>query len=151
MPDDTFTNDNWLAELQQLHQDDKAVQDAAAAQAQLAEQRQQQAAHLMQESRAHELLRQVQKAMLAGQGVLRFYTNSGGYDRAVALIWQGPISQAQTPVKDEKADGVILVGTREGQLWVNEEPVPEPTVDALKHALLMTCRQFVSPPTDTPH
>ncbi|MCL4868567.1 MAG: hypothetical protein KJ063_06355 [Anaerolineae bacterium] len=151
MPDNTFINDEWLAELEQLHQTDKKIQEAAAAQAQSAELRQQQATQLMQDTRAHELLRQVQKTLLASQGVLRFYTNAGGYDQAVALLWQGPVSQAQKPVKDELADGVILIGTREGQMWVNEEPLPEPTPQSLKQVLLLTCRQLVSSPLDTPH
>ncbi|MBP7998537.1 MAG: hypothetical protein KA314_15875 [Chloroflexi bacterium] len=136
--------DEWLKELEKLHEADKAVQDAAAAQVQLAEQRKQRAAQLMQDCRAHELLRQVQKALLGGKGVLRFYTNSGGYDQAVALLWQGPISQAEKPVKDEKADGLLLVGTREGQLWVNEMPVAAPTAPALKQALLEACRELVA-------
>lgn len=142
-PQDLFAGDAWLAELERLRAEDKAVQDAAAAQARLVEQQQQKAAQLMQDSHAHELLRQVQKALLAGKGVLRFYTHSGGYDQAVALLWQGPISQAEKPVKDDKAEGLILVGTREGQLWVNEVKVPEPTAQALKQALLQTCRELV--------
>jgi len=141
---DLLAGDGWLAELEQLYQADKVVQDAAAEQARLAIQRQQQASQLMQDSRAHELLRQVQKALLAGKGVLRFYTNAGGYDQAVALLWQGPISRAEKPVQDEKADGLLLVGTREGQLWVNEVPVPEPTAVALKQALLAACRDLVT-------
>lgn len=142
---DSLAGDGWLAELEQLYQADKAVQDAAAEQTRLATQRQQQASQLMQDSRAHELLRQVQKALLAGHGVLRFYTNAGGYDQAVALLWQGPISRAEKPLKDEKADGLILVGVREGKLWVNETPLSESTSAALKQALLAACRDLVQP------
>ncbi len=143
---DVLAGDGWLAELEQLHQADRVVQDAAAEQARLAEQRQQQANRLMQDSRAHELLRQVQKALLAGKGVLRFYTNVGGYDQAVALLWTGPISRAEKPVKDDKADGMILVGARDGQLWVNEAPLPEPTPPVLKQALLVACRELITTP-----
>jgi hypothetical protein len=145
---DSLAGDSWLAELEQLHQADKVVQDAAAEQTRLATQRQQQASQLMQDSHAHELLRQVQKALLAGKGVLRFYTNAGGYDQAVALLWQGPISRAEKPTKDEKADGLILVGAREGQLWVNETPLLETTPSALKQALLAACRELVNTAKD---
>lgn len=142
-------NDSWLTELEKLHEADKVKQETAAAEARRAAARQQQAAQMMQDSRAHELLRQVQKALLGGKGVLRFYTNAGGYDQAVALLWQGPISRAENPIKDEKADGLILVGTRDGELWVNEAPLPETTPQALKEALLEACRQLVAPPPDT--
>ena len=148
-PSTPAPNDSWLNELQKLYEADKAKQETAAAEARRAAARQQQAAQVMQDSRAHELLRQVQKALLDGKGVLRFYTNAGGYDQAVALLWQGPISRAEKPVKDEKADGLILVGVRDGELWVNEAPLPDTTPQALKEALLETCRQLVSPPPDT--
>lgn len=147
-PPTPTTNDSWLNELQKLYEADKVKQETAEAEAKRVTERQQQAAQIMQDSRAHELLRQVQKALLSGQGVLRFYTNAGGYDQAVALLWQGPISRAEKPVKDEKADGLILVGTRDGELWVNEAPLLETTPQALKEALLEACRELVAPPPD---
>lgn len=97
---------------------------------------------MLQHSRAHELLRQVQKALLDGQGTLEMYDNPKKYDRAIVLAWQGPISAARRP-NPKKPEGYcyILVGARGDQLSVNNRPVSPPTPEALKTALLAAAKQ----------
>lgn len=134
-------SNTWLAQLRQLHDEDKARREAEAAQQQQQaqqEQTQQDAIiALLKESRAHELLRQVQKALLDGNGTLSVYDKARTFDKAIVLAWQGPISDARRPAPDSP-DPVffILVGVRQGQLWVNQRPVKTPTPNALKAALL---------------
>ncbi|GAB4461398.1 MAG: hypothetical protein Kow0031_40530 [Anaerolineae bacterium] len=141
---------NWLAQLRQLH-DDRARREAEAAQQQQQAQRelaQQDAITvLLRESRAHELLRQVQKALLDGGGTLTLYDKARTFDKAIVLAWQGPISDARRPAPNS-AEPVyyILVGVRQGQLWVNRQPVKTPTPAALKAALLEAAKNPDSQP-----
>ncbi len=142
---------NWLAQLRQLHDDDRARLEAEAAQQQ--QQAQQELAQqdtitaLLKDSRAHELLRQVQKALLDGNGTLTVYDKARTFDKAIVLAWQGPISAARRPVTDS-SDPVfyILIGVRQGQLWVNKQPVKLPTPAALKAALLEAAKNPDSQP-----
>lgn len=135
----------WLAQLRQLHDEDKARRDAEATQQQQQAQKelaeQDTITTLLRESRAHELLRQVQKALLDGNGTLSVYDKARTFDKAIVLAWQGPISDARRPTPDS-SDPVfyILVGVRQGQLWVNQQPIKTPTPNALKAALLAAAK-----------
>jgi hypothetical protein len=60
----------------------------------------------------------------------------------LTLVWQGPVSRARKPDPDDPAGySYILVGVREGRLWVNGKPLAEATPEALKAALLQAARK----------
>jgi hypothetical protein len=63
------------------------------------------------------------------------------YDRLLALVWQGPISEARRPdPNDPELYSYILVGVRQGKVWVNSKRLPEATPEVLKQALLAACK-----------
>lgn len=133
-------SDDWLQQLSQLHEADKAKRKAEAKQPP-EQRRQHQAADLLRQSKAHTLLREVQKVFLGGKGLLDVFESAGQYDRGISLVWQGPISAARKPnPNDPEAYQYILVGVRQGKLWVNGKPVPSATPEALKIALLEACK-----------
>ena len=129
-------SDEWLDELKELHEKDKAEQQAKRKEMKQPD-KLQQADDIMRQSAAHQLLRQVQKALLNGKGVLEIDDGASQYDRAIALIWQGPISAARKPnPNDSENYRYILVGVRDGKVWVNGKSLPAATPDTLKGALL---------------
>jgi hypothetical protein len=129
-------SDEWLEQLHQLHEADKAQHQAEAKKKQQQVQRNP-ASDLLRQSKAHELLRQVQRALLGGQGTLDIFDRAGDYERVITLAWQGTISAADRPDPDDpKEYNYILVGVRQGKLWVNGKQVPSATPEALKVALL---------------
>lgn len=138
-------SDDWLNQLQQLHDADKAKRQAETdkkSQQKKEEQRQQQQAiKLLRQSQAHELLRQVQKVLLDGSGTLNISNQVGNFERVITLSWQGSISEARRP-SPETEDNVsyIMVGVRQGKLWVNDKRVSPPKPEALKTALLDACK-----------
>lgn len=128
--------DNWLEQLRQIHDADKIRQQALAAKAEQAEQ-QNAAAELLRRHRAHELLRLVQKNLLDGKGLLTVVEQPRKFDRAVVLTWQGPVSEARRP--DPKSDEdyqYILIGVKQGRVWVNNQLVKPATPGSLQAALL---------------
>ena len=134
-------SDDWLAQLKQLYQDDLDQREAiATTEQELADQKkavEEAIAVLLRNSQAHELLRRVQKALLNGKGTLTVYDKTRKFDRAIVLAWQGPISDARRPLPDSgEPINFILVGVRQGKLWVNQQPLDAPTPTALKAALL---------------
>jgi hypothetical protein len=138
-------NDDWLEQLNQLHEADKAKQqiktEAQTKQEQAEQARRKQAIDLLRQSQAHELLRQVQKTLLGGGGILDIFNQSGGYERVITLSWQGPISAARrTNPADSEEYSYIMVGVRQERLWVNGKPVADNTPEALKMALLEACK-----------
>lgn len=139
-------SDDWLDELHQLRDQDKASQQAAIEPLDLsvlaAKHAAQQAADLLRQTNAHNLLRQVQKALLDGKGVLDVFEKSDRYERAISLSWQGSISAARKPdPKNPEAYQYILIGVREGKLYVNDKEVPLPTSEALKKALVEAAKK----------
>jgi hypothetical protein len=134
-------SDDWLAQLRQLHEADKAKREAATPK--LPEPPpQNQAAELLRHLQAHQLLRQTQKALLGGQGTLDIFDRAGDYDRVITLVWQGPISAARKPdPNDPEPYNYILVGVRQDKVCVNGQPLPEATPEALKAALVAASRQ----------
>lgn len=135
-------NDDWLQQLQQLREDDLARQRNSLEATKQVQSPQRQASDLLRQARAHELLRQVQKTLLDGQGLLDIFERKGQYDRVLTLVWQGPISAARKPDPDDPAGyNYILVGVRDGRLWVNGKALPEATPAALKAALVQAARK----------
>lgn len=134
-------NDDWLQQLRQLREDDLARQRNSLEAKKQVQSPQRQASDLLRQARAHELLRQVQRTLLDGQGLLDIFERKGQYDRVLTLVWQGPISAARKPDPDDPAGySYILVGVREGRLWVNGKALSEATPAALKAALVLAAR-----------
>lgn len=138
-------SDDWLDELRQLHEADKAKHQAEAKsknqQQEKKKAQRDKAITLLRKSQAHELLRQVQRTLLAGQGTLDIVDEASDYERVINLVWQGPISAAQRPNPEDPAEyNYILVGVRGGKLWVNGKRVSSATPEALKVALLKACK-----------
>ena len=133
--------DDWLTQLSRLREEDKArnVADAEAEEKKKQEEeaRKNHISQLLRQSRAYELLRDVQKALLGGKGVLDVFEASDDYERTITLAWQGPISDARKPNPEDPDDCYyIQVGVRHGRVWVNDKPLSSPTPEALKIALL---------------
>jgi hypothetical protein len=129
-------SDDWLQQLQQLHAADKAKRQAGTPRAET-QPAPSPASELLRQSQAHALLRQVQKALLNGGGVLDIFDRAGDYERVITLAWQGPISAARKPDPDDPAPyHYILVGVRQGSLYVNGRKLKATTPEALKAALL---------------
>jgi hypothetical protein len=133
-------SDDWLDQLNQIREADKAKHQAKP-EAEPAPPPQNLAVELLRQIKAHELLRQVQRALLGGQGTLDMFDRAQDYDRLLALVWQGPISEARRPdPNDPELYSYILVGVRQEQVWVNNKRLPEATPEALKQALLAACK-----------
>jgi hypothetical protein len=132
--------DNWLDELHQLHEQDKTSQQADIEPLDLSvlsAQRVKQATDLLRQVDAHNLLRQVQKALLNGKGVIDVFEHTKRYDRTISLAWLGPISAARKPdPKNPEAYQYILIGVRGGKIYVNDKEITPATPEALKIALL---------------
>lgn len=138
-------SDDWLDELRQLHEADKAKHQAEAESKNQQEQQKKtqrdKAIALLRQSQAHELLRQVQRTLLAGQGTLDILDGASDYERVITLVWQGPISAARRPNPgDPEEYNYVLVGVRRDMLWVNGKRVSSATPEALKAALLKACK-----------
>ena len=129
-------SDDWLEQIQQLHETDK-IEQQANIQKEAPPASQTQASDLLRRSKAHTLLRQVQKALLNGGGMLDIFDRAGDYERVITLAWQGPISAARKPNPDDPTPyHYILVGVRQDDLWVNGKKLRQATPEALKKALL---------------
>lgn len=127
-------SDDWLDQLRKLHEADKARHQARRKEHQVQKSH---ASDLLRQSQAHKLLRQVQKVLLNGQGTLDIFDRTGDYERVISLVWQGPISKARKPNPDDPEPyHYILVGVRQGKLWVNGKALSAPTPETLKLALV---------------
>lgn len=137
------SEEEWLAQLRQVYETDKARQEAK-------EKRQAEGEpevtteQLLKRCRAHELMRQVQKTLLNGEGRLQFYEDVGGYERAVVLMWKGPISDASKPASIEDVEGSIIVGATDEGIFVNDNKLSEVSPEALRQTLLELARGFVT-------
>ncbi len=131
-------NDDWLTELQKLREEDEAKRQAELDELDLSViSRQNQAAQILRDSDAHNLLRKVQKVLLNGKGIIDIFDRTKQYDRAIALIWQGPISDARIPKPDDPDDyHYILVGAKGDNLYVNGRRLKGTTPESLKSALV---------------
>jgi hypothetical protein len=136
-------SNEWLDELRKLRQADQATQPAPpAVDSNLVEEKKRKrAAELLRKSKAHELLRQVQKTLLNGQGTLDFFDRAQDYERVISLAWQGPISAARRLDPDDPEPyHYILVGVKADKLWVNGVKLPAATPQAMQAALLQACQ-----------
>ena len=138
-------SDDWLRQLRQLHEADKARIEAEAHKIEASQQQEQarldKAVALLRGARAHELLRQVQKALLDGQGTLGLHENPKDYDRAIVLAWTGSIGNAKRPdFKSAEPYYYIMVAVRDDQLWINDQVLPVSNSEAMKRALLEAAR-----------
>ncbi len=137
---ETNQHDNdWLNQIRRLHDEDKLRLQHEEEQRQM--QARQAVDELLSRSKAHELMRQVQKALLSGSGVLRVLNKTDEYDQAIVLMWHGPISAARRPDIAGEDYSYILVGVKQGKLWVNGKPISEPAPEALKVGLLEACKR----------
>jgi len=131
-------SDDWLDELQKLREDDEAKQQAQVETLDMSVlTRQNEAGQALRQCDAHNLLRKVQKVLLGGKGVIDIFDTTQQYDRAIALIWQGPISNARIPrPKDPDDYFYVLVGAKGDKIYVNHRRLKNSTPEALKSALL---------------
>ncbi len=137
-------SNDWLKQLHQLHEVDKAKHQLKVKPKEQQQTKLNQAADLLRQSKAHKLLRQVQKTLLKGRGSLDIFDavdRHDHYDRVITLAWQGPISAARKPNPDDPEDyRYILVGVRQGKLWVNGKSLSSTSPEALKAALLQASK-----------
>ncbi len=138
-------SDDWLTQLQQLHDDDKAKNQTppeALDLSVLQKDKHKKAIKLLHKSKAHELLRQMQKTLLGGGGALDIHEQASDYERVISLVWQGPLSAARRPDPDDPEPySYITVGVRDQALWVNGKRVAKATPAALKAALLQAAKK----------
>ena len=135
-------HDDWTSQLRQIYEVDKEQREAQQSR-EVAPDPKTIAAQLLQECRAHELMRQLQKSLLDGRGKLQFYEKVGGYEQAVVLMWSGPVSDASEPVQIQDVDTAIIVGANSDGLFVNDSRLPEHSPEALKQRLLEVARGVV--------
>jgi hypothetical protein len=136
-------DDAWLNQIKQLHDEDKLrlLEQQEQQQERQAQARRDIATKLLGQSKAHELLRQVQKALLNGGGLLKVLDQSEDYDQAIVLMWQGSISAARKPDKANEEYSYILVGVKDNKVWVNGTAIAKPTPEVLKISLLEACKK----------
>jgi hypothetical protein len=129
-------SDPWLAQLQQLHDDDKAKHEVKKPK-KPEKPPESQANELLRKSQAHQAMRDVQKFLLNGGGTLNIFNRDNDYEGGVTLAWQGPISEARKPdINDPDPYYYIVVGVRKNALWVNGKRLADARPATLKTALL---------------
>jgi hypothetical protein len=141
MTKDNHASDTWLDQIRRLYEEDKLRLQAEQAHEQPAPAQPDTAANLLGQTKAHLLLRQVQKALLNGGGLLEVLDQPEDYDRAIVLMWQGPISAARKPDQAGEDYNYVLVGVRQTKVWVNGKAIREPTPEALRLSLLAACKK----------
>lgn len=131
-------SDDWLDELRKIREEDQARVQAQTDELNLSMlNRKNQAIDVLRQSDAHNLLRRVQKVLLDGKGVIDIFDTTKQYDRAIALIWQGPIAQARLPrTEDPEEYHYILIGAKGDKLFVNDRLLESATPEMLKSALV---------------
>jgi hypothetical protein len=137
---------NWLDALMEIRQEDKAKHEAEV-KAETSELdlsvigKQNQATRLLSMCDAHKLLRRVQSLLLNGKGMIDVFDRATDYERAIALVWQGPVSQARIPnPQDPEPYQYILVGATSRKVYVNKRELEFSTPEALKEALVWAAR-----------
>ena len=136
-------SDDWLDELQKLREEDEVRQRTQVEALDTSVlNRQNQAGQALRQCDAHNLLRKVQKVLLGGKGVIDIFDTTQQYDRAIALIWQGPISNTRLPRPEDPDDYLyILVGAKGDKVYVNHRRLKNVTPEALKAALLWASKK----------
>lgn len=92
--------------------------------------------NLLYKVEAHQLLRDLRQFLLGGVGVIELFEDASGYDLVLALMWDGPVSQAKTPKANSQDRRHIFIGVREDNLYVNGKKIQGNTKKALQQALL---------------
>lgn len=135
---------DWLDELHQLREEDKAQRQADLKSLNLSVLTSQQVETttlLLHRCDAHNLLRRLQKVLLDGKGTIDIFEQKSNYDRIITLAWQGPISAARIPDPEDPEDyNYIYVGVKRGKVYVNGEELSPVTPDALKPALVKAAK-----------
>ena len=141
----TTQNDDWLTELQLIREEAKAEQreKQAAREAQAAQLKS--TVDLLKQVNGLEFLRDIQKNVLNGQGLLEQLDDTGKYERALALRWDGSIAAPTRPKEGEQAQHGILIGVTKDQLFVNENRVSPATAQTLQKSLLQLLRNADKP------
>jgi hypothetical protein len=138
MAQDHDTGEAWLQQIRQLYEADKLRLEAEQAREERTEP--DAAAELLSQTQAHLLMRQVQRALLNGGGRLEIVEQPEDYDRAIVLMWQGPISAVRRPDRAGEDYSYILVAVRQNKVWVNGQAISAATPEALKAALVQACK-----------
>lgn len=138
---------DWLDELKQIRDDDsrKRQEEIKALDLSVLG-RQDVARQILKHSEAHNLLRRVNGALLANRGVIETLETSK-YDCAIALVWQGRISEAQKPIKDGSSSNphyYIAVSTKGKSLYVNHKELAGFTPEHLRLALVEAAKNPLS-------
>lgn len=134
-------HESWIDELNELHEADKKKQQEQA-ELDLSVLGQPTAADILRSIEAVKLLKRVQNVLLRGGGTIDVYERRGPYDRAVTLVWQGPISAARKPNPEDPSDYYfIAVGVKGKQVFVNDNQLTTPTPDELRKALVEAAKQ----------
>jgi len=139
--------DNWLDELYQMHDEDKAKQQTSEKIDPLnlnvlSKNRVELAAAVLRNVNAHNLIRRLQSALLGGKGIIDISDNQDDYDRVITLAWQGPISNARKPnLEGPTKYQYIAIGARGEKLYVNDQEVTPLTPEALKSALVKAAKK----------
>lgn len=130
--------EDWLDKLDKLYDDDKRE----LTQETRFENVQSDADTILRACDAHNLLRRVQGVLLRGKGSIDVSDKWNSYERAIALVWQGRVSQARRPDPRKPADcHCIVVGAKAGKLFVNDRQLSGFTPEALKAALVEAAKK----------
>jgi hypothetical protein len=138
--DEKMSSDNWLDELAQIREQAEEQAPPPLDTSVLKSKRDQLAEQILRNCNALSLLRQVQQALLGGQGIIDSIDHLGQHDRVITLAWQGPVSAARRPDPADPAEyNYILIGVRAGKLYVNSQEV-RLTPEALKAGLVKAAK-----------
>lgn len=103
--------------------------------------RREQAVSAMRVIEAHKILRRVNDALLNGKGVIKDIQDAK-YDQGLALIWQGPVSQARPPRPEDSDKCRFIIVTAKGkQVFVNHTPLKNITPEEFKAALVKAAKE----------
>lgn len=133
--------DNWMDELYQMHNEDKAKQEVSKKNVApldlsiLSKNRTEMAAAAMRSVNALAVVRRLQSALLGGKGIIDTFDGQEDYDQTITLAWQGTFSTARKP------EGMghywcVLVGARGKKIFVNHNEVTPLTPENFKAALV---------------
>ena len=121
---------DWLDELRQIRTSKQAADQPQTPPPPTAD-------DLLKQCKALDLLRQVQKALLNGGGVLNPPMNPSKYEQVMSLVCQGEVYAARKPEENTTEDMFyILVGVKKGQVYVNGQKIDPISPEALKAALV---------------
>lgn len=135
---------DWLDDLYNIRREDeerlnKHKKDASLDLSVLG--RREQAVSAMRVIEAHKILRRVNDALLNGKGVIKDIQDAK-YDQGLALIWQGPVSQARPPrPEDSDKCRFIMVTAKGKQVFVNHTPLKNITPEEFKAALVKAAKE----------